>query len=83
MFQRCALRFGERNYNPKVITMSENQYIISLGGSLIVPDEIDVIFLKKFKRLILEDTENDEKMDRRCADILVLVRKIHPSLALE
>ncbi|MFH1642350.1 MAG: UMP kinase [Nanoarchaeota archaeon] len=26
--------------------------IISLGGSLIVPDEIDVIFLKKFKKLI-------------------------------
>ncbi|USN53119.1 MAG: UMP kinase [Candidatus Nomurabacteria bacterium] len=27
--------------------------IISLGGSLIVPDEIDVTFLKKFRQLIL------------------------------
>ncbi|MAG39276.1 UMP kinase [Candidatus Woesearchaeota archaeon] len=27
-------------------------FVISLGGSLIVPDEIDVVFLKKFKSLI-------------------------------
>lgn len=30
-----------------------NKIIISLGGSLIVPDEIDTIFLKKFRELIL------------------------------
>ncbi len=29
-----------------------NRYIISLGGSLIVPDEVDVIFLRQFKQLI-------------------------------
>ncbi len=30
--------------------------ILSLGGSLIIPDEIDVIFLKKFKKIILRNT---------------------------
>ncbi len=33
--------------------------VISLGGSLIVPDEIDVGFLKKFRRAILEITEKE------------------------
>lgn len=32
--------------------------IISLGGSLIVPDEIDWEFVKKFKELIEEEIEN-------------------------
>ncbi len=31
--------------------------VISLGGSLIVPDEIDSAFLKKFKEIILEHDE--------------------------
>lgn len=30
----------------------QNKYIISLGGSLIVPDEIDVNFLKNLKKLL-------------------------------
>ncbi len=33
--------------------------IISLGGSLIVPEEIDVNFLKRFKKAILEITEKE------------------------
>ncbi len=28
--------------------------IISLGGSIIIPDKIDVEFLKKFKKIIYE-----------------------------
>jgi len=32
--------------------MSSNRFIISLGGSLIVPDEIEVNFLREFKELI-------------------------------
>lgn len=36
-------------------------YIISLGGSLIVPDQIDVGFLKKFRRLVLEETKRGKK----------------------
>lgn len=32
--------------------------VISLGGSLIVPSEIDVNFLKKFKQMILKFTKN-------------------------
>lgn len=34
--------------------------IISLGGSLIVPDEIDVGFLKKFKKAMLEITRKEK-----------------------
>jgi uridylate kinase len=34
--------------------MKEEIIIISLGGSLIIPEEIDVGFLKDFKKLILE-----------------------------
>ncbi|HEX9503184.1 MAG TPA: UMP kinase [Patescibacteria group bacterium] len=33
--------------------MSNNKYIISLGGSLIVPEEIDVGFLENFKKLLM------------------------------
>jgi len=33
--------------------MSKEIIIISLGGSLIVPDEIDTLFLKKFKKIII------------------------------
>lgn len=39
----------------------EETIIISLGGSLIVPEEIDVDFLKDFKKLILSQTEKKEK----------------------
>lgn len=34
------------------MSMSSTPYIVSLGGSLIVPDQIDVVFLQKFKSLI-------------------------------
>lgn len=32
-------------------------YVLSVGGSLIVPDEVDIEFLKKFRALILEKVE--------------------------
>lgn len=32
--------------------------VISLGGSLIVPDNIDIIFLKKFREIILKHTKS-------------------------
>ncbi len=35
--------------------ISKNLTIISLGGSLIVPDQIDVDFIKKFKKVISEE----------------------------
>jgi uridylate kinase len=35
--------------------------VISLGGSLIVPDQIDVNFLKEFKELILAQVEKGKK----------------------
>ncbi|MBU1146524.1 UMP kinase, partial [Patescibacteria group bacterium] len=32
--------------------------IVSLGGSVIVPDEVDTVFLKKFRRVILDFIKN-------------------------
>ena len=31
--------------------------VLSLGGSLIIPDKVDVVFLKKFKKFILQNTK--------------------------
>ena len=39
----------------------EETIIISLGGSLIVPDQIDVDFLKNFKELILAQIKNGKR----------------------
>src|ERR1035437_1034968 len=39
----------------------EETIIISLGGSLIVPEEIDIDFLKSFKALILEHVAKGKK----------------------
>jgi uridylate kinase len=42
--------------------MSKNKrYIISLGGSLIVPDEIDTKFLKEFKAIIIGQIQRGHK----------------------
>ena len=37
--------------------MEKEIIIISLGGSLIVPDNIDIDFLKDFKKLVLSHVE--------------------------
>ena len=39
----------------------EETIVISLGGSLIVPEEIDVLFLKEFRNLILEHVTKGKK----------------------
>ncbi|MFZ3015651.1 MAG: UMP kinase [Minisyncoccia bacterium] len=41
--------------------MEKETIIISLGGSLIVPDNVDVSFLKDFKSLILSHIEKGKK----------------------
>lgn len=41
--------------------MQKDLIIVSLGGSLIVPEEIDVTFLKKFRELILKYTKQGKK----------------------
>ncbi|MCE9585517.1 UMP kinase [Candidatus Nomurabacteria bacterium] len=41
--------------------MKEEIIVISLGGSLIVPEEIDVDFLKDFKNLIISQVEKGKK----------------------
>ena len=38
--------------------MQKKVIVLSLGGSLIIPDEVDVNFLKKFKGVIKENTKN-------------------------
>jgi uridylate kinase len=44
------------------VSMSKNETIvISVGGSLIVPDQIDVTFLKRFKKFILEQTNQGKR----------------------
>lgn len=41
--------------------MASELIVISLGGSLIVPDKIDIEFLKNFRDLILEYIETDKR----------------------
>lgn len=41
--------------------MKQEAVIISLGGSMIIPDSIDVSFLKSFKELVLSHVENGKK----------------------
>ena len=41
--------------------MKEEIFIISLGGSLIIPDDIDIDFLKDFKELILSQIKKGKK----------------------
>ena len=36
--------------------MKKKVIVLSLGGSLIIPDKIDTIFLKEFKKIILKNT---------------------------
>ena len=36
-------------------------FVVSLGGSLIVPDQIDYNFLKNFKKFILSRVKKNER----------------------
>jgi len=40
---------------------TKKTFIVNLGGSLIVPDNINVDFLKEFRALIIEQIEKDNK----------------------
>ncbi|MFA6392272.1 MAG: UMP kinase [Patescibacteria group bacterium] len=42
--------------------MNKEKIIISLGGSIIVPDEVNATFLKKFRELILQNLKNYSKI---------------------
>lgn len=51
----------------KKINNKKNQtYILSVGGSLIVPDEVDAEFLKKFRALVLEKVKEGNKFVIMC-----------------
>jgi uridylate kinase len=41
--------------------MEKETIIISLGGSLIIPEEIDISFLKNFREIILEQVSKNKK----------------------
>jgi uridylate kinase len=41
--------------------MSKEIIVLSLGGSIVAPDEIDIKFLKKFKSLIVEKIKRDKR----------------------
>lgn len=41
--------------------MQKDLIIVSLGGSLIVPEEIDIEFLKKFRELVLKHAKQGKK----------------------
>ncbi|MEK7617791.1 MAG: UMP kinase [Patescibacteria group bacterium] len=45
----------------KTEKIAKKLFVISLGGSLIVPDEIDVQFLNNFKKLIESQTKKDNR----------------------
>ncbi len=38
--------------------MKKRVLVLSLGGSLIIPDEIDIKFIKEFKKIILKNIKN-------------------------
>ncbi|MFB6212762.1 MAG: UMP kinase [Candidatus Magasanikbacteria bacterium] len=46
--------------------MSREIMVISLGGSLVVPDDIDVNFLKRFRSLILEQIDQGKRFVMVC-----------------
>ncbi|MBI2578919.1 MAG: UMP kinase [Candidatus Aenigmarchaeota archaeon] len=46
--------------------MDNNLIIVSVGGSLIVPDEIDTGFLKNFRSLILKQTRKGRRFAIMC-----------------
>lgn len=37
--------------------MKKREVVLSLGGSLIIPDKVDIKFLKEFKKVILKNTK--------------------------
>ncbi len=43
------------------MTQNNIRYIISLGGSLVVPDEIDVNYLRQFKNLVEQEIKKGNK----------------------
>ena len=45
---------------------NKKTYIISLGGSLIVPDEVDYKFIKNFRKLILKKVKRGNKFIIMC-----------------
>jgi uridylate kinase len=66
----------------KISSGKKELIVISLGGSLIVPDAIDVNFLKKFRRLIVSQIRNGKSFiiicggGRTCRNYQAAAKKI-------
>ena len=52
---------GKLHYFLINFLQKENAFIINLGGSLIVPEQVDVNFLKKFRKIIIEQIEKKDQ----------------------
>ncbi|MFH1048683.1 MAG: UMP kinase, partial [Patescibacteria group bacterium] len=48
------------------INKKNQTYVLSVGGSLIVPDEVDAEFLKKFRALVLKKIKEGDKFVIMC-----------------
>ena len=59
--------------------MKKKIIVLSLGGSLIIPDKIDIEFLKKFKKIILKKEKNYKfnKMTFGVIKNFTTIRRIH------
>lgn len=68
---------------------NDNTYIINLGGSIIVPDDIDVEFLTKFRDLIIEHIAKGQRFllitggGKTCRKYQNAAGKIDPTLSDE
>lgn len=56
----------EKLINPKCFLPVMTTTVISLGGSIIVPDQIDVPFLQKFRKLCLEYVKKGNRLILVC-----------------
>jgi uridylate kinase len=71
-------------YTSAYIVVAMKEVILSLGGSLIVPNEIDVAFLKKFRALILKHVRKGTRFfiitggGKVCRDYQAAAGKIVP-----
>jgi uridylate kinase len=76
-------------YSARIKIMKKQMVIISLGGSNIVPDSINVQFLKKFRQVILGYVKNGNKVlfvcggGKTCRNYQNALKKVRPNVSSE
>jgi uridylate kinase len=69
--------------------MAKNTYILSLGGSIIVPEEVDVNFLKGFKKVIDAETKKGNRFviitggGKVCRKYQHAAKQVNPKISAE